>query len=79
MKLVDRIRKLEAKQKPEIRVEFTPDELSFIRDINDRMKQTGSTSYYDVCTEKEFERMKTLSYKQAHWIVRNSLKNEIGD
>ena len=79
MKLVDRIRKLEAKQKPEIRVEFTPDELLFIRDINDRLQQTGSTSYYDICTPDEFERIKSLSFKQAHFIVRNAMKNEIGD
>ena len=79
MKLVERIRKLEVKHRPEIRVEFTPDELSFIRDINDRMKQTGCTSYHDVCTDDEFDRMKTLSYKQAHFIVRNAMKNEIAD
>ena len=77
MKLTDRIRKLEVKHRPEIRLEFTPDELLFIRDINDRLQQTGSTSYYDICTPDEFERIKSLSFKQAHWIVRNSLKNEI--
>ena len=79
MKLVDRIRKLEAKHRPEIRLEFTEDELLFIRDIKDRLQQTGSTSYYDICTPDEFQRMKSLSFKQAHWIVRNSLKNEIPD
>ena len=77
MKLVERIRKLEAKQKPEIRVEFTADELLFIADINDRLQQTGSTSYHDVCTDDEFDRIKSLSFKQAHFIVRNAMKNEI--
>ena len=77
MKLTDRIRKLEAKHRPEIRVEFTADELLFIADIRQRLQQTGCTSYHDVCTDDEFDRMKTLSYKQAHFIVRNSLKNEI--
>ena len=77
MKLTDRIRKLEAKHRPEIRVEFTPDELSFIADIRQRLQQTGCTSYYDVCSGEEFDRIKSLSFKQAHYIVRNSLKNEI--
>ena len=79
MKLINRIRKLEVKHRPEIRLEFTPDELLFIRDINDRLQQTGSTSYYDICTPDEFERIKSLSFKQAHWIVRNAMKNEIAD
>jgi len=76
MNLNNRLERLEATNKPEVLLEWTKEEKQFRADIHNRMRKAGTTYYYEVCNDEEFERVKRLSTKACLIAYRNKLNNE---
>lgn len=71
MNIENRLTALEAKHKPKAILEWKEEELQFIADVKNRLKESGSIHYHSVCTPDEFSRMKRLSIKQGLMMMKD--------
>lgn len=76
MNIQNRLEILEATNRPEVPLEWTPEEREFIIDIDNRRREKGTKNYHEVCSPDEFERIKRLSTKACLIWYRDKQKNK---